>query len=57
MKRTIFTLVRELISYISFPQDYHKLIQTNTSWDEYMVFMPEKWCYTSAKRIFFTNMK
>jgi len=55
MKKIIFTLFLGMMANFAFPQSYHKLIRENTYWDEYMVVMPEIWCYTSAKRIFFTN--
>jgi nicotinamide riboside transporter PnuC len=54
MKKFIFTLVIGILTTLAFPQSYHKLIRTNTYWDDYMVILPEM-CYTYANRVFFTN--
>jgi len=54
MKKIIFTLALGMLASLVFPQSYHKLIRTNTNWDNYFTTLPEM-CYTSANRIFFTN--
>ncbi|MEI7982421.1 MAG: T9SS type A sorting domain-containing protein [Bacteroidota bacterium] len=54
MKKIILTLAIGMLSSFAFPQSYHKLIRTNTHWDNYYTNVPE-WCYTGARRIFFTN--
>jgi Secretion system C-terminal sorting domain len=54
MKKLIFTLAMGMLASIAFPQSYHKLIRTNTFWDEFFVVLPDI-CYTSAERVFFTN--
>jgi hypothetical protein len=55
MKTFLFTLIFALSTIIVFPQDYHKLIRTNVLWDQYVVYFPVTWCYTGAKRIYFTD--
>ena len=54
MKKIIFTLVMGMTVTLACSQNYHKLIRTNTFWDDYFVILPEM-CYTSAERVFFTN--
>jgi len=54
MKKIILTLALGMLTSFAFPQSYHKLIRTNTFWDEYTIILPE-WCYTSGERVFFTN--
>jgi len=55
MKTLILALICGLLTIPAFPQSYHKLIRTNTYWDEYYVIEPEFFCYTSAVRIFFID--
>jgi len=50
----MLTLVFGMLTSIAFSQGYHKLIRTNTYWDEYTIILPEI-CYSYANRVFFTN--
>ena len=54
MKKFIFIIVMLMVGSFAFSQSYHKLIRTNTYWDEFYINYPE-FCYTGANRVVFTN--
>lgn len=55
MKPHIFLLLVCTISIGSPGQSYHKLVRTNTTWDEYIIILPNL-CYTSADRVYFPGI-
>jgi hypothetical protein len=54
MKRHILIFIIFLIANCTEAQLYHKLIKTNSVWDEYSTILPAM-CYTSGARHYFTN--
>jgi hypothetical protein len=54
MKKHLILICCIIIGISSFSQDYHKLIRTDTYWDEYFNVLPEI-CYTTITRFSFTS--
>jgi hypothetical protein len=54
MKKLSLLIFLLIIGMSSYAQEYHKLIRTDTYWDEFSVVLPEM-CYTTITRYSFTN--
>jgi hypothetical protein len=54
MKRSIISIVFFVAFVCSNAQQYHPLIKTNTTWDQYYNILPV-FCYTYGERVFFED--